>query len=229
MSNRVAAQAGAENEEREKVAKGESVGGPKILSYSWREEVAQEGDMKVYGLRFGSTDNAFSMDPFVQNKSKDGLVTYVELSLLANISQNELVENENYLLKGLWNFGGRFGGINSNDSSRADSKEKSLSAAYFYLPLTYQLKFQSSFNLEFWAEYGGDVITLLRHYISKAEKKIPLYVYVGAGVGYRIGGVATIGVKMERYSGSLVTGWGEPTINPTYTHELTSAFVALGF
>lgn len=231
MGNRLSAQAKAENEERRKIREGESLGGPKTLTYSWQKAAAVEGDTKIYGIRLGSSDNPFSMDPVTHNTSEDGLITYGEISMVAGIDNSNLIESENVLLTSAWYLGFRWGGINSNDFSRKENKEKAISAGYFYIPLTYRLKVFTPISVELWGEAGGDVVTAIRHLGSKSDTKIPLDSIVTAGAGYRLENQINFGIKYEQYKGSLVSGWGKKYeyVNPKYQHSMLGGYLAYGF
>lgn len=224
-ANRLSAQAAAENKEREAVRKGESAGGPKILTYQYEQAQARSGDSKIYGLRLGSTDNAFNGEPITGNTKKDGLITHAEIFLKSAFYGGVLYSND--LMSVAWNMilGFRWGGIKQNDKSQAENTDKFRDAGYFYVPLTGRISAFLPFSISAGFESGLDPITLFRQHALDVE--MPLDRFYSAFVEYRFD-VLAVGLHMERYLGSLIAGPGKKIKNPVYDQELIGAYILLG-
>ncbi len=226
-SNRMAAEAGAINDENRKIAKGESVGGPKVLSYSYENAAAQDGDTKIYSLRLGSTENAFSSETFSTDRKKDGMVTYVELAMIAAMTGDMITTNEFFALRYDILIGARFGGIKVNALNSLNSEDRYKDAAYFYLPATARFGFYFAHNISLKVEYGQDPITLVRNLSDSDKPKIPLDRYSGLALEYRVD-VYGFGLQYEGYRGSAIMGAGKNVVNPVYEHEMIGLYAVLG-
>jgi hypothetical protein len=225
--NRMAAEAGAINEERRKIEKGESMGGSKMLSYSYEKAMAREGDAKIYSLRLGSTENAFSSETFSTDRNKDGMVTYAEIAMVAAVDSGVLYQGEYFGIGYDVVFGARWGGIRVNDLKAPKGPDVNKNAGYFYLPLSYRLSFFLPFGVKAFAEYGQDPITLVRHVGDRSGPKIPLDSYINAALEYRYE-IFGVGFQYEAYRGSVVTNWGESVVNPVYKHETMGLYAVVG-
>ncbi len=225
--NRISAEAGAINEERQKIQKGESLGGPKTLSYTYERAQAQGGDAKIYSLRLGSTKNAFSMETLDTDRNKDGMVTYAEIAMIAPVSGDIIFGNDWFTTRYDIVFGGRWGGIRVNDLKASDESDKYKNVGYLYLPLSYRMTFFLPLGFQALAEYGLDPITLVRHVGDRQGQKIPLDIFINAAAEYRYE-MFGIGLQYEKYRGSAVTNWGKSIVNPDYQHEMLGLYAVLG-
>jgi len=226
-SNRLAAEAGAVNEENRKIAKGESVGGPKILNYSYEQAVARQGDSKIYSLRLGSTENAFSSQTFSTDRKKDGMVTFAEIAMIASVANGILHTNELFTVGYDVMFGLRWGGIRVNDLKANDNLDKYKDVGYMYLPLSYRLNFFLPLGLKAVAEYGQDPLTLVRNLGDRQGEKIPLDQFINLALEYRYD-IFAAGFQYESYRGSAITNWGEKVVNPDYKHDMMGVYAVLG-
>jgi hypothetical protein len=225
--NRMAAEAGAINEENRKIAKGESLGGPKILNYSYEQAVARQGDAKIYSLRLGSTENAFSSETLDTDRAKDGMVTFAEIAMIASVKNGILHTNDIFTVGYDLMFGGRWGGIRVNDLKANADNDKHKNAGYMYLPLSYRLNFFLPLGLTLMAEYGQDPLTMLRHFGDRKGEKMPLDQFINLAVEYRYD-IFGVGFQYENYRGSAITNWGEKVVNPDYKHEMMGAYLVVG-
>jgi hypothetical protein len=227
VGNRMAAEAGAINAERQKIEKGESLGGPKTLTYTYERAQARSGDAKIYSLRLGSTENAFSMETLSTNRNKHEMVTYAEIAMVAPVLGDILFGGDWLAARYDLVFGGRWGGIRVNDLNAQNDSDKYKNAGYLYLPLSYRMTFFLPFGFQALAEYGVDPITVVRHYGDRQGEKIPLDHYMNAAVEFRYEFFG-VGLQYEKYRGSAVTKWGESIVNPAYQHEMLGVYAVLG-
>lgn len=225
-ANRLSAEAGAINEENRKIKNGESLGG-KTLTYSYEQAAAQEGDTRIYSLRLGSTKNAFSMETFDTDKSKDEMVTYAELGMIAAVAGDLLYGSDYGAARYDVMFGARWGGIRVNDLKAPRGDDNHKNAGYFYLPLSYRLTFFLPLGFRAMAEYGQDPITLVRNLGDRQGQKIPLDRFVNLGVEYRYD-IFGVGFQYEAYRGSLITNWGKDVVNPVYKHKMLGIYAVVG-
>lgn len=221
-----AAREGAIAEEKRKVREGESLGGPKIINYSWNQAAAQQGDMKEYILRLGSTENIFSLDP-ITGSGKKKYQSIAELGLIAAVNGDMLGGGEFFALRHDVIFGFRLGLFRDIDKTRPDNDERNIDTAYFYLPLTYRIGLFLPANIRAYVEAGADPITVVRHYGSKSDSKIPLDLYFAPVVEIRLFDLLNVGVKIEEYKGSFISYDKYAIRNPEYKHRMTTAYVSL--
>jgi hypothetical protein len=224
-----AAREGAIADEKEKVRKGESVGGTKIISYSWEQAAAREGDAKEYSLRLGSNDGIFSTDPIFGNDNEQ-YQSVAEISMVAAVWGDILGGTEFMGLRHDVILGFRFGSFRDIDlrpNSGRENNDKKMDTGYFYIPLTYRIGMFFPMNVRAFLEAGADPITVVRHYGSKSDTKIPLDIYLAPAVEMRFFNLLNIGVKMEEYKGSFISYDKYKIKNPEYKHRMITTYVSL--
>lgn len=223
--NQMAAEAGAINEENRKIEKGESVGGPKVLNYEYEKAQAVSGDARIYGLRLGSSENAFSGKTFFGDSADDGLTTYAEIFLALGLGGGSLLQSDLFSLSWASSVSFRFGGIKQTDKAAMDSEDKFRDASFLYVPVSGQLIASFPFRLRTGVESGLDPFTLYRQKLDNTA--IPLDLYFAAFAEYRTE-LFGFGLNMERYRGSIITGRHKPVKHPVYQHQMIGAYAVLG-
>jgi|GEM_PF-2800992 len=230
MSSEYAAREGAIADEKEKVRKGESAGGDRIVSYSYETVAAKAGDGKEYGIRLGSQDSVFSTDPLFGNDKKAQYISSAELSMIATIWGGMLGSNQFMAVRHDVIFGLRWGSFRDIDRSAGSGREgvdRKTDSGYFYLPLTYRLGFFAPFAIRAFIEAGGDPITALRHYGGSGKDKIPLDTYFAPSIEKRFFELMNVGLRVEEYTGSFISYDKYAIKNPSYKHRMVAAYISL--
>lgn len=226
-SSRYAAEQGAIAEEKRKVREGEAAPGTKIISYSWQERAAQEGDSKRYGLRLGSTESIFSLDPILGSDAEK-FSSLAEFSLIGEMDSDVLWPADYFLLKHQLFWGFRLGFFRDFDiysPQRAADIDKKMDTGYFYLPLSYRLSLHLPFGLVAYGEAGIDPITLVRHQFSDDNQKIPHDIVLTTGVEYRAFEYLGLGWRMEEYRGSSIVSTKYKIHNPEYEQKMITFYI----
>lgn len=226
-SSRYAAEQGAIAEEKRKVREGEAAAGTKIVSYSWQEKAAVSGDAKRYGLRLGSTESIFSLDP-ITGSDEDKFSSLAEFYLIGALDSDVLWPADFFLLKHelFWGFRlGLFRDFDLFSPTRTSSIDKKMDTGYFYLPLSYRLSFHLPFGLMAYGEAGIDPITLVRHQFSDDNQKIPHDIVLTSGVEYRVLEYWGLGWRMEEYRGSSIVSTKYQIHNPEYRQRMMTFYI----
>ena len=225
-ANKAAAEAGAINEERRKVAKGESSGGPKILTYQYERAKPQQGSGRRYGLRLGSNKSAFSSETLWSEPEENGTISYAEISLVGFTPAKVLLDTTYFAIASSWYFGFRWGGYANKGETR---DLPSMKHGYAYVPLGYQLSFLLPFSIKLNILAGIDPISAIRHYGSAEGNKPPIDNFVVTQLEYTFAEVWHVGLKNEIYKGFGITDWSKGRNKyPHYEHEMLGAYVAWG-
>ena len=230
MSSEYAAREGAIADEKEKVRKGESAGGDRIITYNYQTVAAKAGDAKEYGLRLGSQDSIFSTDPLFGNDKKEQYISSAELSMLAAFWGNLLLTNDHVAVRHDVIFGLRFGSFRDIDrrpESGRETTDRKTDSGYFYLPLTYRVGIFAPFGIRAFVEAGGDPITAVRHFASSGDDRIPLDTYFAPAVEKRFFDLLNVGLRIEEYTGSFIAYDKYKIKNPRYKHRMVAAYLSL--
>lgn len=226
-SAQYAAREGAIAETKERVREGKEIGGPKTITYSWKETAAQEGDVKRYGLRLASTKNVFSFDPiFGSNAEKYS--SMAEIYMIGTMTNDLLLATDSFLLRGNLFFGARWGAFRDADrtpTGPALNEDRKVDTGYITLPLTYRLGLILPFGLQLYFEAGLDPITLVRHQFMKHDQKIPNDILITPAVEYRVHENVGIGARVEEYRGSFIRWTRYKVYNPEYKQRMATVYV----
>ncbi len=226
-SAQYAAREGAIADTKQRVAEGKEAGGQKIISYSWKEVAAQEGDVKRYGLRLASTESLFSFSPIFGSKSKK-FSSMAEVYMIGTMSNDVLLETDSFILRGNTFFGVRWGSFRDVDqtpTAPALSEDKKVDTGYFTIPLTYRLGLITPIGLHLYLEAGLDPVTAIRHQFSKHDQKVPNDILITPALEYRVHENFGIGVRSEEYQGSFVRYTRYKIYNPEYKQRMTTAYI----
>jgi hypothetical protein len=227
ISSRYAAEQGAVAEEKRKVREGESAPGTKIISYSWQERAAAEGDAKRYGLRLGSTESIFSLDP-ITGSDANKFSSLAEFSLIGALDTDVLWAADSFLLRHDLYWGFRLGFFRDFDLTsplRVSSIDRKFDTGYFYLPFSYRVSLILPFGLTGYGEAGIDPITMVRHQFSDDNQKIPHDIVLTSGVEYRALSIMSVGWRMEEYRGSSVVSTEYQIHNPEYRQKMVTFYI----
>lgn len=227
VSSQYAAREGAIADEKRKVREGESLGGTKILNYSWTQVAAQEGDVKRYGLRLASTRSALSMEPITGARASK-YSSLGEFYLVGTMSNDVVASGDSYLISENIFFGFRLGFFRDVDQTNTGpvlNDDRKIDSGYFYLPLTYRLGLLLPIGLRLYVEVGLDPLTLARRYLMKADKNLPDDVVVTPSVEFRVHPNVGLGVRSEDYRGSMIQSDKGAVKNPQYRQRMTTAYI----